>query len=80
MTFSSVSNPTAQISIVKSKIPMAYEGCTITIEVEDVDIMYERAASFGYKVTYAIRDEPWGVRRFFVLDPNGVTINVMSHI
>jgi hypothetical protein len=24
-------------------------------------------------------DEPWGVRRFFVKDPNSVVINVMSH-
>jgi hypothetical protein len=26
-----------------------------------------------------LTDEPWGVRRFFVTDPNGVIINVMSH-
>jgi hypothetical protein len=24
-------------------------------------------------------DVPWGVRRFFVTDPNGMVINVMSH-
>jgi len=25
-------------------------------------------------------DEEWGVRRFFVLDPGGVVVNVMSHL
>jgi len=28
---------------------------------------------------YPLTDEPWGVRRFFVRDPNGVVLNVMSH-
>jgi hypothetical protein len=26
-----------------------------------------------------LTDEPWGVRRFFVKDPNGVVVNVLSH-
>jgi len=26
-----------------------------------------------------ITNEPWGVRRFFVIDPNGTIINVMCH-
>jgi uncharacterized glyoxalase superfamily protein PhnB len=26
-----------------------------------------------------LTDEPWGVRRFFVTDPNGVVLNVMRH-
>jgi hypothetical protein len=29
---------------------------------------------------YPLTNEPWGVRRFFVTDPNGIVINVMSHI
>jgi hypothetical protein len=33
----------------------------------------------GLKVVYPLTDEPWGVRRFFVTDPNGLVINVMSH-
>ena len=28
----------------------------------------------------ALTNEPWGVRRFFVRDPNGAVINVMQHI
>jgi hypothetical protein len=32
-----------------------------------------------FEIVYALTDEPWGVRRFFVRDPNGMVINVMSH-
>lgn len=41
--------------------------------------MYEKAKLLNYEIPYPITNEPWGVRRFFVKDPNGVTINVMSH-
>ncbi|MGA2287514.1 MAG: VOC family protein, partial [Bradyrhizobium sp.] len=33
----------------------------------------------GYSIVYPLTDEPWGVRRFFVRDPNGAVINVVSH-
>jgi hypothetical protein len=32
----------------------------------------------GLRIMY-LTDEPWGVRRFFVTDPNGVVINVLGH-
>ena len=33
----------------------------------------------GLSIVYPATDEPWGVRRFFVADPNGVIINILSH-
>jgi uncharacterized glyoxalase superfamily protein PhnB len=33
----------------------------------------------GVEVVYPLTDEPWGVRRFFARDPNGVVVNVMTH-
>jgi predicted enzyme related to lactoylglutathione lyase len=36
--------------------------------------------SQGRKIVYPLTDEPWGVRRFFVVDPNGAIINVLSHL
>ena len=38
-----------------------------------------RPSDLAFKVVYPLTDEPWGVRRFFVTDPNGVIINVMNH-
>jgi uncharacterized glyoxalase superfamily protein PhnB len=51
----------------------------MTIEVDDVDAVHAKAVGLGFTVVYPLTDEPWGVRRFFVTDPNGVVINMMSH-
>jgi catechol 2,3-dioxygenase-like lactoylglutathione lyase family enzyme len=51
----------------------------LSIEVDDVDDVYARAISAGFEIVYAITDEPWGVRRFFVRDPFGKIVNKLSH-
>ena len=51
----------------------------ISIEVDDVDAVFGRATSAGMEITYGIADEPWGVRRFYVRDPFGRIVNVLSH-
>ncbi len=51
----------------------------ISIEVDDVDDVYERARAAGMEIVYPLTDEDWGLRRFFVRDPNGVVINVTQH-
>jgi predicted enzyme related to lactoylglutathione lyase len=81
VTFASLSNPTAQINIVKSDNQFSSnDHVTITIEVSDVDSLYEKAKESGYEITYPITNETWGpVRRFWVRDPNGITINLMAH-
>ena len=33
----------------------------------------------GFEIIYGITDEPWGVRRFFVRDPFGKIVNILSH-
>ena len=33
----------------------------------------------GYEIVHPLTDEPWGVRRFFVRDPNGKVVNILSH-
>ena len=53
---------------------------SLSIEVTDVDAVHSRAQDLGHEIAYALRDEPWGVRRFFVRDPAGRKINVLSHI
>src|SRR5436190_11573908 len=81
LTFASNSNPTAQISIVQNDKPdNSNSNITLSIEVSDIDELYEKAKSLNYEITYQITNEPWGVRRFFVKDPNGVTINLMTHL
>jgi len=50
----------------------------LSIEVDDVDEALERMIAAGFPITYGPVDEPSGVRRFFVLDPFGKLINILS--
>jgi len=51
----------------------------VSIEVEDVDATFQHACEQGVKIEYDLTDEPWGVRRFFLRDPAGKLVNVLSH-
>jgi predicted enzyme related to lactoylglutathione lyase len=51
----------------------------ISIEVDDVDEVHRRAVKAKAEILYALTDEPWGVRRFYMHDPLGRTLNVLSH-
>jgi catechol 2,3-dioxygenase-like lactoylglutathione lyase family enzyme len=51
----------------------------LSIEVDDVDAALERMAGAGFPIEYGPAEEPWGVRRFFVRDPFGKLINILSH-
>jgi catechol 2,3-dioxygenase-like lactoylglutathione lyase family enzyme len=51
----------------------------VSIEVDDVDGVHERALAAGSEIVYPLTDEDWGLRRFFVRDPNGAIINVTQH-
>ncbi len=52
----------------------------LSIEVDEVNETYRRARTMGCKMVYEITDEPWGVRRFFVADPTGKILNILSHL
>jgi catechol 2,3-dioxygenase-like lactoylglutathione lyase family enzyme len=51
----------------------------LSIEVDDVDAAFESMKRAGFAVEYGPADEPWGVRRFFVRDPFGKLVNILSH-
>ena len=51
----------------------------LSIEVDDVDAVYQRAKSLGHTVEYDLTDEPWGVRRFYNKDPSGKLLNILAH-
>jgi catechol 2,3-dioxygenase-like lactoylglutathione lyase family enzyme len=76
-SFVSPTNPTAQVALIRED-PSGFHP-DATVEVEDVDGVHASALEGGYEVVYGPADEPWGVRRFFVRDPNGVVVNVMQH-
>jgi catechol 2,3-dioxygenase-like lactoylglutathione lyase family enzyme len=45
-----------------------------------VDVAHERARAMGMRIVYPVTNEPWGVRRFFVEDPDGHIVNVLAHL
>jgi len=51
----------------------------LSIEVDDLDQALERMQGAGIAIEYGPRKEPWGVRRFFVRDPFGKLVNILSH-
>ena len=46
---------------------------------DDVEDAYAEARRRGYEIVHPLTEEPWGPRRFFVRDPNGVVVNVVGH-
>jgi catechol 2,3-dioxygenase-like lactoylglutathione lyase family enzyme len=77
---SSPDNPTAQINLLRRTGPSdSQDEPDITVEVADVDAVHRLAADRGLEILYPLTDEDWGVRRFFLADPNGTVVNVMSH-
>lgn len=83
LMFASMSTPTTQL-IVAWHSPTAVDpeitSVDISMEVGDADAAYARAKTEGLEIVREIRDEVWGIRRFFVRDPAGRVINVASHI
>ncbi|MEZ0170293.1 VOC family protein [Microvirga sp. TS319] len=51
----------------------------LSIEVDDVDEALRRMTSAGFPAIYGPADEAWGVRRFYVRDPFGKIVNILSH-
>lgn len=51
----------------------------LSVEVDNLEEVQKRVNEAGLKVEYGPADEPWGVRRFYVRDPFGRLINVLSH-
>ena len=52
----------------------------LSIEVDDLSMAHQLAVDAGYQPEYGPVAEPWGVRRFFVRDPFGRLLNILSHV
>ncbi|MFF3200692.1 VOC family protein [Streptomyces sp. NPDC002962] len=78
-TLASPSAPAAQVSIMSGD-ETAPVTPDMSIEVDDVDAAYALMRDSGAEIVHPLQDEEWGVRRFFVRDPNGRVVNVLSHL
>lgn len=78
ITFASDETAKPQLSVM-SEGGSGTPAPDISIEVDDVDAVYQKAKCSGCDILYDITDEPWGVRRFYVRDPAGKVLNVLAH-
>lgn len=78
----------AEISFLKPNHPsqkpifqpeFAGKGVYLTIEVDNVDEIYENLNKKGVKPVFEIRDEEWGDRHFAIVDPNGIGIDFVTY-
>ena len=78
VTFATDARTTSQVSV-------ATEGGSgtpvpdLSIEVDDLDAVHRKVTQAGIAVEYGPTTEPWGVRRFYVRDPFGRLLNILSH-
>lgn len=79
LTFASPANPTAQVNLYGATAPPASLQPAMSIEVDDVDAVHAEAVRRGLEIVHPLTDESWGVRRFFVEDPDGNIVNILSH-
>ena len=79
VTFVAPENPEAQLSVMRHDASASVQP-DVSIEVDDVDAAHAAAQRLGCEVVHPLTDEPWGVRRFFVRDPNGKVLNILSHL
>ncbi|KXX67105.1 glyoxalase [Flammeovirga sp. SJP92] len=79
---------TAETSFLKPKHPSQKpifqppfngKGVYLTIEVEDVDKVYQALKEKGTAIEIEIRDEVWGDRHFAIIDPNGIGIDIVTY-
>jgi catechol 2,3-dioxygenase-like lactoylglutathione lyase family enzyme len=78
ITFASDTPTTPQLSVATqggAETPVP----DLSIEVDNLDEILCRLTEAGHAIAYGPASEPWGVRRFFVRDPFGRLLNILSH-
>jgi catechol 2,3-dioxygenase-like lactoylglutathione lyase family enzyme len=56
------------------------KGMFLTLQVSDAAAEHERFSQAGVPIAYPVRDEPWGQRRFGLIDPAGMWVDVVEQI
>ena len=78
VTLADPDRPHVQLSLV-TRDATAPVVPAVSVQVDDVDAAHAAALREGAEIVHPLTDEPWGVRRFFVRDPDGHVVNVLGH-
>jgi uncharacterized glyoxalase superfamily protein PhnB len=60
--------------------PHRGDGSILTLQVEDAAAEHQRLVDAGVAPAMPVTDEPWGQRRFGVVDPAGMWIDIVEQI
>lgn len=55
-------------------------GFLVSVEVDDVDAVHDRAVAAGHRMELTLRSEDWGQRHFITADPDGAAVDVITRI
>ena len=78
VTLAAPDRPGVQVSLL-TRDATAPVVPTVSVQVDDVEAAHAAAVREGAEIVHPLTDEAWGVRRFFVRDPDGNVINVLGH-
>lgn len=53
-------------------------GVEIVLEVDDLDAYHARVLASKYEISEPLRERPWGLRDFRVVDPDGYYLRITS--
>lgn len=53
-------------------------GVFLTLQVANAKEEYDKLKNAGINISHHLKDEPWGQRRFGVIDPNGLYIDIVE--
>lgn len=56
------------------------QGMFFTLQVSDAITEFQKVRQSGARIAYELRDEPWGQRRFGLVDPSGTWADVVQQI
>ena len=56
------------------------DGVFISLEVEDVDTIYDQLMADGFETIVELCDEDWGQRHFIIRDPGGTFVDIVKSI
>lgn len=76
-TYQAPETPAAQINVLNDPSGLNPD---YSVGVDAVEDHHQRALAAGLEIVYPLREEPWGVRRFFVRDPFGRIANIVEHL
>lgn len=60
--------------------PLDGRGLLLTLQVDDAAAEATRLAAAGVAITYPLSTEPWGQKRFQVIDPAGLVLDIVEQV